>query len=360
MLRHSCMRCFSKTVNARAAVHFSTVAKNVTFSENGKVSKVLKLADQQLADPTGSDVLIKMLAAPINPADFNMIEGTYPIQPEADSDGNFVAGNEGVGVVEATGPEVTGLSPGDWVVPARVGFGTWRTHALAEESAWQRVDNDIPVELAATIAVNPATAWRMIHDFVQLKPDDVIIQNCANSAVGQCVIQIAHALGLRTINLIRNRPNFTETVERLKGLGGDIVVTDEYARTAEFRTLTADMPKPKLGLNAAGGPAATEVARLLGKGGTMVTYGGMSRKPVTLPTGLFIFNDICLRGFWVSSWSKEHSAEERTKMFSELTNLIRQDKLKIWLERHKFSDALTAVQKAQEQFRDRKIILMME
>ena len=45
----------------------------------------------------------------------------------------------------------------------------------------------------------------MIHDFVALKPGDVILQNGANSGVGQAVIQIAKALGLKTVNVIRNR-----------------------------------------------------------------------------------------------------------------------------------------------------------
>ena len=45
--------------------------------------------------------------------------------------------------------------------------------------------------MAATLGVNPCTAYRMLLDFVSLKSGDVIIQNCANSAVGMAVIQVA-------------------------------------------------------------------------------------------------------------------------------------------------------------------------
>lgn len=50
----------------------------------------------------------------------------------------------------------------------------------------------------------------------------------------------------------------------------------------------------------------------------MVTYGGMSRKPVCVPTGRLIFNDISLRGFWLSRWTETHGKAERRVMIKEL------------------------------------------
>jgi hypothetical protein len=50
----------------------------------------------------------------------------------------------------------------------------------------------------------------------------------------------------------------------------------------------------------------------------MVTYGGMSRKPVCIPTGRLIFNDISLRGFWLSRWTETHGKAERRVMIKEL------------------------------------------
>ncbi len=61
-----------------------------------------------------------MIAAPINPADINMIQGVYPIGPQLPA----VGGNEGVGEVLATGSEVKDLAVKDWVLPAKPGFGT--------------------------------------------------------------------------------------------------------------------------------------------------------------------------------------------------------------------------------------------
>jgi hypothetical protein len=52
-------------------------------------------------------------------------------------------------------------------------------------------------------------------------------------------------------------------VEKLKGYGAHIVVTDEYANKHAFKALIADLPKPKLALNMVGGESATNMARLL-------------------------------------------------------------------------------------------------
>lgn len=149
-----------------------------------------------------------MLAAPINPADINMIEGVYSIKPTLPA----IGGNEGVGVVEAVGSGVTTLRPGDWVLPSKPGFGTWRTFALCNEEDVDIVSNDISPEDAATIAVNPATAYRMLNDFKPLRTmaknsrsTISVIQNGANSAVGVAVIQLCRAWGIKTINVVRNR-----------------------------------------------------------------------------------------------------------------------------------------------------------
>jgi NADPH:quinone reductase and related Zn-dependent oxidoreductases len=48
------------------------------------------------------------------------------------------------------------------------------------------------------LKINPMTAWRLLHDYVDLARGDWLIQNAANSAAGRAVIQIAHELGYKT------------------------------------------------------------------------------------------------------------------------------------------------------------------
>ncbi|XP_046325455.1 enoyl-[acyl-carrier-protein] reductase, mitochondrial isoform X4 [Marmota monax] len=272
------------------------------YGSHGDPAKVVELKNLELAAVGGSDVHVKMLAAPINPSDINMIQGNYGLLPKLPA----VGGNEGVGQVEAVGCRVTRLKPGDWVIPANAGLGTWQTEAVFSEKALIQVPNDIPLQSAATLGVNPCTAYRMLVDFEQLKPGDSVIQNASNSGVGQAVIQIAAALGLRTINVVRDRPDIQKLMDRLKDLGAEHVITEEELRKQEAKNLFKNTPQPRLALNCVGGKSSTELLRHLAPGGTMVTYGGMAKQPVTAPVSLLIFKDLKLRGFWLSQWKKDH------------------------------------------------------
>lgn len=105
-----------------------------------------------------------MKAAPINPADLNLVEGNYGVKAQLPA----VPGNEGLGSVIAVGSGVTGLAVDDWVIPATPGLGTWRTHLTAPASSLLKVPKDIAPEYLATVAVNPSTAYRLL-DLVPLK-----------------------------------------------------------------------------------------------------------------------------------------------------------------------------------------------
>ncbi|XP_019403200.1 PREDICTED: trans-2-enoyl-CoA reductase, mitochondrial [Crocodylus porosus] len=266
-----------------------------------------------------------MLAAPINPSDINMIQGTYALL----SDLPAVGGNEGVGEVIEVGSHVTSLRPGDWVIPGDAGLGTWRTDAVFTEEKLVKLPGDIPVLCAATLSVNPCTAYRMLCDFETLGPGESVIQNAANSGVGQAVIQIAGAMGIKTINVIRDRPDLQKLVDRLTALGADYVITEEMLRKPEMKELFKKVPKPRLALNCVGGKSATEMLRLLQHKGTMVTYGGMAKQPVTAPVSALIFKDLKLRGFWMTQWKKDqaHNKDRLTGMIQTLCDLIRKGQL---------------------------------
>lgn len=274
--------------------HFSTApslvsppSKAVVYDEHGLPEQVLRLVDVPPAEIGDRDVCVRMMAAPINPSDINRIEGVYPVRPPLPA---AVGGYEGVGQVHALGPAVTApLSPGDWVIPSPPSFGTWQTYITKHESVWHKVRSDVPMEYAATITVNPLTALRMLQDFVKLNPGDAIVQNGATSIVGQCVIQLAKVHGIHTINIIRDRPGSEEAKNKLKQLGADEVFTETQLDMKNVKNLLGALPEPALGFNCVGGNAASLILKLLKQGGTMVTYGGMSKRPVTVPTSYFIF-----------------------------------------------------------------------
>eukprot|EP00245_Coleochaete_scutata_P002200 TRINITY_DN12889_c0_g7_i1.p1 TRINITY_DN12889_c0_g7~~TRINITY_DN12889_c0_g7_i1.p1 ORF type:complete len:363 (-),score=73.01 TRINITY_DN12889_c0_g7_i1:73-1161(-) len=316
----------------------------VVYSKHGDPETQLSIEQQTLPEVGEGQVELKVLAAPINPSDINMVEGTYAVRPPLPA----VGGNEGVAVVTKVGPGVTKLSVNDWVIPSDAGLGTWRTSLVQSESKLIRVRNDVPPEYAATIFVNPCTALRMLEDFVTLERGDTVVQNGATSMVGQAVIQLAHVRGVRTINIIRDRPDKERVIESLKELGATLVVTEDFAQSAEMKDAMAeaDLRPAKLGLNCVGGTSATAVLRLLGEEGTMVTYGGMAKKPITSSATQFIFKDLSLRGFWLTKWTKGHSLEERQAMLDELLGLVKDNKLRFLIEKVPFGNFHEALAKA--------------
>ena len=341
----------------------STDAASLVYKEHGDPRQVLTLTLGTVENPeavrnSDQDVLVKMLAAPVNPSDINMIQGVYPIKPKIPA----IGGNEGVGEVIAVGQNVTSLREGDWVIPNYSGWGTWRTLAMTSEKSLFRVPNDLPVASIATMSVNPCTAYRLLHDFENLHPGDVIIQNGANSAVGQAVIQIAAELGLVTVNIVRNRPDLDKLVQKLEDLGANHVISDEMMRTQAMKDLVTKIGRPKLALNCVGGKASAELLKWLEKKSNMVTYGGMSKQPLMVPAGPLIFNDVKVLGYWMTRWTEEHNdSPERQEMWEFLSNMVRNGKLNPPLHRltpiEEYKDAIAA---AMEPFTTEKQILFMQ
>ncbi|XP_036253097.1 enoyl-[acyl-carrier-protein] reductase, mitochondrial isoform X1 [Molothrus ater] len=295
------------------------------YERHGEAADVVQLKDLEVPKLGDCDVHVKMLAAPINPADINMIQGTYPLLSPLPA----VGGNEGVGEVLEVGRRVKALKPGDWVIPADAGLGTWRTHGVFPEEMLLKVPSDIPMLCAATLSVNPCTAFRLLADFESLAPGDSVIQNAANSGVGQAIIQIARASGIKTINVVRDRPDLAKLVERLMALGADHVITEEMLRKPEMKDIFKSIPRPRLALNCVGGKSTTEMLRHLQPKGTMVTYGGMAKQPVMVPVSAFIFRDVRLRGFWMTQWRKDHAQDQESMaaMMDALCQLIHRGQL---------------------------------
>lgn len=297
----------------------SLLASKLLYTEYGDPLKVVQqLEEKMIYEIKPNELLVKMLASPVNPADINTIQGKYPVRPTLPS----VPGNEGVGEIVAIGNKVQHFAAGDRVVPLTNALGTWRSHIIISCSDVHKVPMQLGLVEAATLTVNPCTAFRMLRDFVSLKPGDTVIQNGANSACGQNVIQIARVWGLRTVNIVRDRPNIEQLKSFLQKLGATYTLTEEELRTTNlFRS--GKVKKPRLALNCVGGKSSLELMRHLADESTIVTYGGMSREPVTVPTGSLIFKDIRVRGFWMTQWTKTHfSNPDRRDMLDEIVSMM--------------------------------------
>ncbi|XP_065226395.1 enoyl-[acyl-carrier-protein] reductase, mitochondrial-like isoform X2 [Planococcus citri] len=305
-------------------VRSNTTCTKLVFEGYGDPLKVLKLQNETLPPVQKNEVLVKFHIAPVNPADINLIQGVYPVPVQFPA----VGGTEGVGEILEVGDEVEALQPGDKVIPNIEGFGIWRNYGVYKSDLLYKVPKHVNnIELAG-IASNPCTAYRMLKDFVTLNPGDSVIQNGGNSACGQNVIQLCRILNYTSISIVRNRTEIDELKSYLKSLGANYVFTEDEIRSV---TLFKDkkVPEPKLGLNCVGGRSVREMVRHMSNQSVLVTYGGMSREPVTIPTSSFIFKNISLRGYWMTRWTRENKVSpERQSMFEELANYMHTGKLK--------------------------------
>src|SRR5438128_6905275 len=325
----------NKTINA------------AVYETHGNPRDMLRVESRAWPKPAAGEAVVKMRAAPINPADLNQIEGKYPVRAELPATPGF----EGAGVVAEVGANVTNIAVGDLVILPH-NIGTWRDAVAVKADELVVVPKGIEPVHAAMLKINPMTAWRLLHDYVELQKGDWLIQNASNCAAGRAVIQIARELGYKTANVVRR----AELIDELRAQGGDVVLVDGENLREEVKNATGGAPI-RLGLNAVGGDSALRLANCLAPGSTMVTFGAMSLQPLKIPNGLFIFKDLRFRGIWINKWYDNATMAERMDAFRPLFEMAKRGLLRTKVEKSYFlSEAKAAVSHAARGKRSGKII----
>ena len=267
-------------------------------------------------------------------------------------------GGGGINVARALkklGAEATGLTSGALVIlPHNV--GTWRDAITVKAHELIVVPDGIEPVQAAMLKINPLTAWRLLHDYVDLQKGDWLIQNAANSAAGRDVIQIAHELDYRTVNVVRR----ADLLDELRAEGGDVVLVDGDNLREDVKSAT-NGASIRLGLNSVGGDSALRLANCLAPGGTLVSFGAMSLQPLKIPTGLLIFKDLRFRGIWINKWYDNATPSERMAAFGPLFDMARRGLLKTKVEKtYPLSEVKAAVAHAAQGKRSGKIVFEFE
>ncbi|GMS93469.1 hypothetical protein PENTCL1PPCAC_15644 [Pristionchus entomophagus] len=287
----------------------------IKYSQFGDPREVTELITETIStDLEPNRILIRWLASPINPLDINKIQGVYIFQPELP----VIAGTEGVGRVVKVGSSVIRVAPGDKAAIYAIQSSCWADYSVVDESDIVKIDQRITPIQGATMMVNPPTAWLMFKKG-ELERGDWIIQNSANSGVGRAVIEMAKEKGYHTINIVRDRSNIKELKDELTRLGGDIVWTEEEVKT-EGRAFKG---RPKLALNGVGGKSCLQISSLLGRGGMLITYGGMSKKAHEISTSALVFNNITAVGLSNPPMMMidGENADEYQRMLSEIQDM---------------------------------------
>lgn len=289
------------------------------YDRRGPVPQdVIRAVEFEVPPLQAGEALVEVIAAPINPSDVLTLTGEYGQLPSLPA----IGGREGVGRVAELGAD-TGSGPAvGQVVLLPVGCGSWSTHVVTEAAQLVPLPSEADPQQLAMMTINPPTAALLLSEFVAVGPNEWVLQNAANSAVGLYLVQLAGYRGHRTVNVVRRE----DAAPVVREAGGDIVLVDGDDLAQRVTEATGGA-KIRLGIDAVGGAATGRLAECLCRGATLVNYGRMSGEPCAVDPGAFIFADLTMRGFWLASWFRHAPEQERDELFGEVARLVASGKL---------------------------------
>ncbi|MFP4095278.1 MAG: zinc-dependent alcohol dehydrogenase family protein [Cyclobacteriaceae bacterium] len=290
--------------------------KQAVFNKKGHASEVLEIKEVPTPEPKAGEVRIRVKAAPVNPSDSLFVQGFYGMQPRFP---DSPAGFEGAGEIDVIG---TGIGEGIQLAKGMkvcfAALGTWSEYVVVPATQLVPLPNGLSWEEGAQLFVNPFTALAMLEE-AKLQKGDWLLLTAGYSAVSKMVVKIAKERGIRTICTVRR----DEQADMLHMMGAEAVINTKKDSFSERVRALTDKQGVKACFEAVGGETAEEALQCMSKGGKMIIYGLLSGKDAKFNSGLLIFKEITVKGFWLSRWMVESSLSTKAKLASELHSLVK-------------------------------------
>ncbi len=192
---------------------------------------VLRYEDIEVADPGEGEVLLRQTAVGLNFIDIYFRTGLYPVQLPA------VLGQEAAGVVEAVGPGVTSLAPGDRVAYAGIA-GAYAGLRNVPAARAVKIPEGVTEEQAAALMLKGMTARYLLLATTKVGPGQTIVVHAAAGGTGQILVAWGKHLGAKVIATTGS----AEKAELARKLGADHAVVlgkDDLVETVEAATAGA-------------------------------------------------------------------------------------------------------------------------
>lgn len=317
----------------------------IIHQEFGDPAAVLEVAERPIPEPGAGQVRIRVRLAAIHNHDLWTVKGSYGFVPDLPA----AAGTEAVGIIDALGPGVSGLEIRQRVATGTT-FGVWAEYALADASSVIPVPEPLSDESASQLVAMPFSAISLL-DFLEMKPGEWLLQNSANGAVGRMLAQLAKSRGINVVGLVRRNAALEE-------LGtANIVSTEDPNWETQVTDITGGA-HISVALDSVGGSSTGDLVRLLGEGGTLVSFGAMGNPVMEIPSGPVIFKHITVKGFWGAKISREMPADKKTQLFTELIGRILDGTLTLPVDSiFDASDIVSAVRASSKPGRAGKVLL---
>jgi NADPH:quinone reductase-like Zn-dependent oxidoreductase len=227
----------------------------------------LRLAEVDTPTPSADEVLVKVLAASVNAADWHILRGKPlfsratlgPLRPKHQILGVDVAGR-----VEAVGGGVTGLQPGDEVYANLLdhGYGGFAEHVAVPVGVLSLKPASLSFEEAAAVPMAATTALQGLRHHGELRPGQTVLINGGTGGVGSFAVQLAKAAGTE-VTAVTSTPN----LELVRSLGAGHVV--DYTST----DFAAGGQRYDRILDTVGNRSVRDLRRALAEGGKAAVTG---------------------------------------------------------------------------------------
>jgi putative PIG3 family NAD(P)H quinone oxidoreductase len=250
--------------------------------------EVLELRDVPSPEPSRGEVRVRVRATAVNRADLLQRLGRYPAPPGSPAD---IPGLEFAGEVDALGDGVTDLGRGDRVFGV-VGGGTYAEQVVVHARALARMPAAMPFAEAAAIPEVFLTAWDAMVDQARLAAGELVLVHAAGSGVGTAALQIARAVGARTLGTARTAGK----LDRARELGMDDGIVVDRGRFADEVLARSAGRGVDVVLELVGGAYVTEDLACLAQRGRIVVVGMMAGASCEVSLPLLMYKRAELRG----------------------------------------------------------------
>ena len=286
------------------------MARAVRFHKTGG-PEVLQIDTVDVPPPASGEVRIRVKALGLNRAEAMFRSGQYletPVFPSR-------LGYEAAGIVEAVGPGVQGVKPGDAVstIPAfsQGRYGVYGDVAIVPAPAVAKHPASLSWEQAAAIWMPYLTAYGALVDVAHLAAGEFVLIPAASSSVGIAAIQICNLVKAVPIALTRTGDK-REALRKL--VAAHVIATREQDTVAETKKITAGKGA-RIAFDPVSGPAVAQLTAALARMGILFQYGALSTQPAPLPLMDVLSKSLTIRGYVLFEVTSDAARLERGKTF---------------------------------------------
>lgn len=270
--------------------------------------------------PQRGEVRVRVKATAVNRADIVQREGRYPAPSGVPAD---IPGLEYAGEVESVGDNVTSLKVGDRVF-GLVGGGAYAEFLIVHERATSKIPERLSFEEAAAFPEAFITAYDAMVTQCRLSSGETVLITAAASGVGTAAVQLASALGARSVGTTRTEAK----ASRLRELGlKDVIVTADNSYVDAVNSLTNSRGVDVV-LELVGGDYIEHDIKCLSPRGRIVLVGLIGGASCKLNLGMLLSKRIELRGTSLRARPLEEKIFVAQTFSRAIVPLIAEGKLK--------------------------------